>query len=113
MVTGHLAVIVSTLVPQLQLVVGGCILFGVCRQGAWALACALFALFALAQSSVLIRGMAIDCGCFGIWTQPVSWFSLFSVATLSILSYWMCGHAARIGLGTWRNPDEDQLLRSS
>ena len=62
--------------PYLQIVLGLCIGFGLAERVALGTAALLFAAFALAQLSVLMRGMEIDCGCFGFVASEISVFSV-------------------------------------
>jgi hypothetical protein len=66
------------------------------RDGAWLLAGALCALFAVAQSSAWLRGLDIACGCFGdtdkIGIKSVALrLGLFGFVIWS----WRCDHGAR------------------
>ncbi|HMO84571.1 MAG TPA: MauE/DoxX family redox-associated membrane protein [Lacipirellulaceae bacterium] len=58
--------------PYLQIVLALCIGLGIAERVALATAALMFVAFALAQLSVLLRGMEIDCGCFGFVSVQVS-----------------------------------------
>jgi len=47
----------------------GALLLGGCRIGALGIAIAM-ALFSVAFASALLRGVAVDCGCFGSGAEP-------------------------------------------
>ena len=58
--------------PYLQIVLALCIGLRIAEKAALYMAAFVFATFALAQITVIIRGMAIDCGCFGFVARAVS-----------------------------------------
>ncbi len=51
--------------PALEIAVGLCLLLGLLTRPAAGVAAVLVAAFALAIVSVWVRGIEIDCGCFG------------------------------------------------
>ncbi len=52
--------------PWLEFIIGLCIILGILhRASSFMLACLIF-IFTIAIISVIIRGMEIDCGCFGL-----------------------------------------------
>jgi uncharacterized membrane protein YphA (DoxX/SURF4 family) len=78
-------------VPSLEIVLGVTLLLGVWGRQSALLAFGLFAAFTLALSSVLLRGLPVDCGCFGdlFGGSNVSWLtilrnSIFLIATGSV-----------------------------
>lgn len=71
-----LAGVVGLFLPYLQIVLGTCLLLKFAERVALRLAMAIFASFALAQASVLVRGIEIDCGCFGFMKSEVSIVSI-------------------------------------
>lgn len=72
LVSGVTAQIAASVVPWLQMSVGLFLLVGVYSIGSYRLATLIFLVFALAQTSALIRGLTIDCGCFPGADHPVS-----------------------------------------
>jgi hypothetical protein len=88
LVSGVLGRSVAILIPHLQLIVASCLLCGIFLRGSLGLAGLLFALFAFAQSSVLVRGMTIDCGCLGGVHHPVSFLGVSIVSVLCFTSFW-------------------------
>ena len=51
--------------PLLEMLLGACLVLGVfTRASAW-IAFAMFAAFDLAIASAVVRGMSVNCGCFG------------------------------------------------
>lgn len=51
--------------PFLEIVLGGALVFGLWSRQAALLAAGLYTAFSLGIVSILVRGMDIDCGCFG------------------------------------------------
>lgn len=60
-----LAVVVAIYLPWLELLCGAAVLFRWRERGAALLLVALCAIFASALASAWLRGLNIDCGCFG------------------------------------------------
>ncbi|MGI9014162.1 MAG: MauE/DoxX family redox-associated membrane protein [Phycisphaerales bacterium] len=54
---------IGMFLPWLEMVAGAALLVGVAQQGALLIATILFTVFTVAQLSVVVRGLAIDCGC--------------------------------------------------
>jgi putative oxidoreductase len=48
--------------------------------------CFLFGMYFLAQSSVLVRGIEADCGCFGFDSQRISIYSTIAPLILAVCS---------------------------
>ena len=59
------SVIASLGVPYLELCVGACLVFRVIIGGARLLAVVLLVLFIILLSQAAMRGLDVDCGCFG------------------------------------------------
>ncbi|MGH7135393.1 MAG: MauE/DoxX family redox-associated membrane protein, partial [Pirellulales bacterium] len=78
--------LVGVSLPYLQTVVALCIGFRIAEKTALAIATLVFGTFALAQIAALIRGMDIDCGCFGFAARQVS----LSSAALPIVLVGAC-----------------------
>jgi len=72
--------------PYLQLLLSLNLLFNRFRKPSLLICCVLFLFFCSAQISVLIRGMEIDCGCFGDQASPVSLKTLALSTSLLIMS---------------------------
>jgi putative oxidoreductase len=72
------------LLPPFQLSIAVAMLFDRYRAAAIVMAVSLFGVFSFAQWSVLIRGMTIDCGCFGSLSTLVS---VRSASAISILFF--------------------------
>jgi len=58
-------IVVSAMVPWLEVVVGVCLIAGLFIRGAFAGAILLTCLFCFAITSAWTRGLGISCGCFG------------------------------------------------
>lgn len=61
----RLAVVLTWFAPVLELVVGLCLISGVLRKGAGALTVAMLLVFIGLVVQGLMRGLEMDCGCFG------------------------------------------------
>jgi uncharacterized membrane protein len=57
--------VLSVFLPALELCVGGCLLLGRWENGALAWVAILLIIFSGALLSAIVRGLSIDCGCFG------------------------------------------------
>ena len=94
----------AAVLPYVQLLTGLCLFANFFRPGANMLAVALLGIFTLAQFSALIRGLQIDCGCFGATEKKVTWMSFIVVAGLTVAAAGL-GVAASLN-ETWPN-DKD------
>ena len=56
---------VGQLLPVVEVVVGAMLVVGLLTRGAAAISAVLFLLFIIGIVSVWVRGINIDCGCFG------------------------------------------------
>jgi putative oxidoreductase len=72
--------------PWMQIVLASCLIFAVFRRAAWSFSIVLFVGFFVAQLSVLVRGLEIDCGCFGKSDTPISIVSVSLVLGLAFIS---------------------------
>jgi uncharacterized membrane protein YphA (DoxX/SURF4 family) len=57
--------VLSVFLPALELSVGVCLLLGRWESGALAWVAVLLIIFSGALLSAIVRGLSIDCGCFG------------------------------------------------
>jgi putative oxidoreductase len=71
--------------PYLQIVLGLCIGLRIAEKVALCIAAGVFTTFALAQTAVLMRGMEIDCGCFGFVAHTVSPSSIALPIALAVI----------------------------
>lgn len=82
-----LAGVVGLLLPYFQITLGACLLLKIAERMALHLAMIVFASFAIAQFSVLARGIEIDCGCFGFMKTEVSATSVLVPLSLLITCF--------------------------
>jgi putative oxidoreductase len=62
----------ALVIPWVELVCGIFLLGGVCLRGSSLMAISLLAVFTIAIIAALVRGLQIDCGCFGAqYSSPV------------------------------------------
>lgn len=78
----------TPLLGWLEVLLGLALLSGWRRQRALLGCEVLFYAFAAAIGSVLARGLRINCGCFGVWSVPLSWGHLLLVLCLAV---WLTG----------------------
>ncbi len=69
---------VAYTVPWVEIASGLALIYGFWSRSAAALAGVTYLVFTGALASVLLRGMEVDCGCFGALTGggPVTWLSV-------------------------------------
>jgi uncharacterized membrane protein YphA (DoxX/SURF4 family) len=79
--------IIAIVVPWLEAITGICLISYLFSYGALVCSTLLFAIFSIAQTSVIIRGLKISCGCFGpMVSGQVNYNSMTRVGVLLILS---------------------------
>lgn len=71
--------------PYLQIVLAACIGLRISEKVALYMATGLFTTFALAQAAVLMRGIEIDCGCFGFVAHTISPSSVALPVALAVV----------------------------
>lgn len=68
---------VTFLIPWLEVVAAGALLLGLATRGAARLIASLLVLFCLAMLSVIVRGIDVECTCFGKFLGgAVGWMSI-------------------------------------
>ncbi|MCA9602665.1 MAG: MauE/DoxX family redox-associated membrane protein [Polyangiales bacterium] len=79
----------ATIVPCVELAIAAALLVDRWVRGAAVVAWGLLAAFSLAMGQALVRGINIDCGCFGSATATaVSWKTLLrNAALLAVATY--------------------------
>ncbi len=60
-----ISVVASLGIPYLELCIGACLVFSVMKGGARLLAVGLLVVFVILLSQAAMRGLDVDCGCFG------------------------------------------------
>lgn len=82
--------IVALIVPWLELLCGVFLVTGVKLRASALLVTILLALFTIAMISALVRGLNIDCGCFGKeYASPVTWMKVFEDIGLAALGVYV------------------------
>jgi len=76
----------ALVVPWLELVLGLLLIFGILLRGSSLLSSILFIFFSIIIAISLLRGLSIDCGCFGTDGAALSLKRLFEDLGLLILS---------------------------
>ena len=77
--------VAAILLPWLEVIVGGSLLFGIGTAGCALIATALFSIFAGALTINLIRGLDIACGCFSTAASGGSISGFYLLRDLSLL----------------------------
>jgi hypothetical protein len=94
-----MGVLIAMIIPFLELLVGVCLLLRIAVSGSLIVAVLLCSIFSLAQASVLLRGLSIDCGCFGNASSGVvTYGTLVRVLVMlgtSIFAYAYCVTSGR------------------
>ncbi len=87
----ELAPYLAIVLPMLEVLVGLMLLLAPrLWQRAAALVCgALMVAFTVAASSALVRGLNIDCGCFGGGSGPITWLTLVRNGALLAMCGWL------------------------
>jgi len=85
--------VMALIIPGLQLAIGLSLLTGVVGRAGFYSAAWLFVSFGLAQASVLVRGLKVDCGCFGFSSSEVTLGSAILPWVLALACFagiWAC-----------------------
>ncbi len=78
---------VAVVVPWMEATIAAALIFGLLRRAALAASVVMFAGFAVAQLSVLARGLVVECGCFSIsGGSPVGAWTLGRALLLSCVA---------------------------
>jgi putative oxidoreductase len=80
--------------PGIELVLGAALALGIWTRGAGVAATGLMIAFTIAIGAALLRGIDIDCGCFGSHGQPATWWTFIRDT----------GFVAASGFVAWRAP---------
>lgn len=96
--------IFAMVLPPIEIIAGLGMIFGVFLDGALVVSTALFALFVIAVESAILRGLNIDCGCFGTFDAEVVGVKVLLRDVLFLLGcipIWMsrCSNCARCSRG--------------
>lgn len=89
--------------PVLEMVVGLALLVPAYAQGAAVIVALLLSVFAAAMAQSKLRGIDLDCGCFGAeQASQVSWLKVTVNLGLAMLAVWTA--RARLSLPTPKKP---------
>ena len=79
----------SVFLPALELCVGICLLLGRWESGALVWVAILLAIFSGALLSAIVRGLSIDCGCFGrsVENTGTLWPLIRNLALLAVTGF--------------------------
>ncbi|MFA5507436.1 MAG: MauE/DoxX family redox-associated membrane protein [Vulcanimicrobiota bacterium] len=87
-----LVTLAATVLPWLELLVGGCLIIGFLHRSAATWATGFGLVFLLAKISVILRGLDVSCGCFSVnggssitWSDIPANLVLFLVALVVLL----------------------------
>lgn len=85
-----LVVALAGILPVIELLVGVALLAGPCVQGAGLLGAMMLGTFAAAMAQAKLRGIDLDCGCFGAAVaSQVSWAKVALNLVLGALAAWV------------------------
>jgi len=91
---GNLVNPVAITLPWLELLAGLALLSGFVRRGAAFLVAGMLIVFIVALATDLIRGIAVDCGCFSVAAQSKTPSELFAGMKIDLLrDIGLCGMA--------------------
>jgi putative oxidoreductase len=77
----------SMLLPWIELVVAVCLIGRLHLKSALLLSCIIGLVFVAAQSSAMLRGLSIPCGCFSnSGEETVGYFTFFRSAAIFVIS---------------------------
>lgn len=80
----------SAAVPSLEIVAAAALLTPWLARGAALASAGLFASFSIAMAQALLRGIDLDCGCFGAdASSSVSWLTVIRSALLGALAVYL------------------------
>lgn len=76
-VPGGLEAAFAYALPFLEVGIGLYLVVGLLVRGSAAFSCLLMALFVVAMVQARVRGLVLDCGCFGaLARQPIGWWTI-------------------------------------
>ncbi len=76
----------ALIIPWVELLIGIFLLVGVMLRGSAVLSASMFAVFSIIIAVSLMRGLSIDCGCFGANSSPLNWMRFWEDIGLMLLS---------------------------
>ena len=88
----------ALMLPYVEILLGAYLTVGLFLRIVAGLVAAQFMLFSIAVASLVVRGIAADCGCFGSGVPtPPSWWHVMADLALAALCVWV----ARDGSSLW------------
>jgi len=81
----HAINIAAITLPAIELIAGLGLIFGLFLDGSLAITTALYALFVIAVESAILRGLNIECGCFGTFDAEIVGTKVFIRDVLFLL----------------------------
>jgi putative oxidoreductase len=84
--------------PWIEILVGFALVLGLFGRGAALVAAALMAVFTVALSQALLRGIDLACGCFGGTDPATGWTVLRDVVFLAVALHVVAFDTGRLGL---------------
>ena len=94
MLPASMVPLAAAALPGVEIVLGAALALGIWTRGAGVASTALLALFTIAIGAALVRGIDIECGCFGSHSQPATWGTFARDITF----------VAAAGFVAWRAP---------
>ncbi len=82
---GYLVNPVAIALPWLEMLAGLALLSGFIRKGAALLVAGMLIIFITALATDLVRGIAVDCGCFSVTAQAKTSAELFADMKIDLL----------------------------
>jgi uncharacterized membrane protein YphA (DoxX/SURF4 family) len=85
LVPGGLEAAFAYALPFLEVGIGLYLIVGLLVRGTAAVSCVLMALFVVAMVQARLRGLVLDCGCFGaLARQPIGWWTIARDVALGV-----------------------------
>ncbi|MDI6766592.1 MAG: MauE/DoxX family redox-associated membrane protein [Bacteroidota bacterium] len=79
--------IIALIIPWMELICGIFLISGVFVRSSSVILSGLLVVFIILIFSALLRGLKIDCGCFGSANTPVSWMRIIEDFGLLLLGF--------------------------
>lgn len=68
-----LSFVAALVLPWLEILAGAFLVAGIWKKGAALVVCALLVFFILLTAVTMVRGLDVDCGCFGPAARKAGW----------------------------------------